>query len=76
MATTSYQTQLESVQAAIAKIESGGQSYTISTSTGTRQVTRADLDLLYKREVELRRKVANATSGGRRVFGGTPVSNA
>lgn len=76
MTTTSYQTQLESVQAAISRIEEGGQSYTISTASGQRVVTRADLDTLYKREDRLRRLVARESRGGISVRGGTIVNNA
>jgi hypothetical protein len=73
MATTDYQTQLESVQAAIARIEAGGQSYSITTSSGSRTVTRANLSELYKQEERLRRLVDRQTRGGIRVIGGTPV---
>lgn len=60
MATETYQTQLERVQAAIAAIESGGQA----TDVGGRSLTRADLDTLYQRERYLRRQVARASAGG------------
>ena len=49
MALASTQTQLETVQTAIAAIEGGAQSYSISG----RSLTRADLPSLYKREREL-----------------------
>jgi len=75
MTTLTYQEQLESVQAAIARIEEGGQSYSLSTNTGSRQVTRANLSELYRREKELRGLVARQERGGMRVFGGTPVNN-
>lgn len=73
MATTDYQTQLENIQTAIARIEDGGQAYSISTSTGSRQVTRADLGELYIREDRLRRIVAREARGGIRITGATPV---
>ena len=76
MATTDYQTQLENVQAAIAAIEDGGQSYSISTSTGSRSVSRSDLGTLYERESHLRKLVNREARGGARVTGGTPVNNA
>jgi len=70
-----YSEQLTSVQAAIERIEEGGQSYTISTATGSRTVTRADLETLYTREKELRRLVDRETRGGIRSRGATPISN-
>lgn len=70
MPTTGYQTQLESVQAAIAAIEGGAQSYSIAG----RSLTRGDLATLYKREQWLRAQVARAgRGGGIRVRLGTPV---
>lgn len=48
--------QLESVQAAIAAIESGAQSTTIDGQT----VNRADLKTLYIREENLLRKIDRA----------------
>lgn len=69
MATTTYQAQLESVQAIIAQIESSGQSYTIDN----RSLTRADLSSLYTREKYLRGMAAReARGGGARVRYGTP----
>lgn len=69
MATTTYQEQLESVQAIIAQIESGGQAYTIDN----RSLTRADLLSLYTREKYLRAMTAReARGGGVRVRYGTP----
>ena len=46
MATESYQTQLERVQAAIAKIESGGQDVDYEG----KHVRFGDLETLYARE--------------------------
>lgn len=69
MTTTSYQTQLESVQAAIAAIEAGSQSYSIAG----RSMSKADLGTLYEREKWLRRMVDRETRGGIRVRGITPV---
>ncbi len=69
MPTTSYQTQLESVQAIIAQIESTGQAYTIDN----RSLTRADLSTLYDREKYLRVMAAReARGGGARIRYGTP----
>jgi len=54
--------QLESVQTAIAAIESGSQSYMM----GDVKVTNADLDVLYKREnVLLSRYNRSKRNGGR-----------
>ena len=60
-----YAEQLESVQAAIAKIESGAQAY----SGSGKSLSRADLGTLYQREQWLRGKVARESrgSGGIRV---------
>ena len=62
MATVAEQ-QLASVQAAIAAIESGAQSYSILGRT----VTRANLKELYAREAHLEAKIARANRGGMRV---------
>jgi hypothetical protein len=64
----SYATQLDRVQAAIAKIEAGSQSYTIDGVS----YTRADLATLYRRERELRTLVDRATRGGIRMQQGVP----
>jgi hypothetical protein len=73
VATASYQSQLESVQAAIAAIEGGAQSYSIAG----RSLTRGDLSTLYEREQWLRgqvtREEANGGRAGIRVRGMTPV---
>lgn len=53
MPVESYQVQLERVQAAIAAIESGAQSYAVEG----RQFTKADLRTLYEREKYLRAMV-------------------
>lgn len=67
---TSYEAQLTSVQAAIAAIESGAQSYSIAG----RSLSRADLATLYEREKWLRAQVDRANRGGGiRVRLGTPV---
>ena len=55
-----YAEQLEEVQNAIAKIESGGQSYSISG----RALNRADLATLYQREKWLRVQAARELNGG------------
>ena len=49
-----YTEQLASVQAAIARIEAGNQSYTISAGAASRSASRADLKALYDREKYLR----------------------
>jgi hypothetical protein len=55
-----YEEQLDSVQEAIALIESGSQSQ----SLGNRVYTRADLATLYARETWLRRQVEKEENGG------------
>ncbi len=70
---TSYATQLDSVQAAIAAIEAGAQSYSIATGTGSsRSVTSADLKTLYDREKWLRKMADRESNGGMRVRGVIP----
>lgn len=54
MATESYQVQLERVQAAIAKIETGGQTVIF----GSRQITLGNIKWLYDREKRLLNLVA------------------
>lgn len=56
------QSQLESVQTAIEKIEGGAQSVTVDGVT----VTRASLQTLYARESRLLRKIEKASSGAAR----------
>ena len=65
-----YSEQLDEVQAAITKIESGAQSY---QGVSGRGVTRADLQTLYAREERLLLRVQREASGGIRVRGVTPV---
>ena len=62
--------QLESVQTAIATIESGGQAYSIAGRT----LSRGDLDTLYAREKYLLSKYERESSGsgGIRVRRATP----
>lgn len=57
--------QLERVQAAIRKIEAGGQK----VEWDGRQLTRADLKLLYEREASLKREIAATARGGRILYG-------
>lgn len=65
-----YTEQLASVQAAIATIEGGAQSYAIEG----RSVSRGDLETLYKRESWLRKMADREARGGSfRVRGVTPV---
>lgn len=61
--------QLTRVQAMIAKIEGGLQSYSIKD----RRAARADLQTLYGREKELLNRVQREASGGIRVRGVTPA---
>lgn len=58
MAVETYTEQLERVQAAIAAIESGAQSYSVAG----RSLTRADLSTLYSREKWLRGMAARETA--------------
>ena len=51
--------RLESVQSAIAKIEAGGQAYSISG----RSLSRADLTSLYEQEKYLEARYARESSG-------------
>lgn len=60
MTVASYSDQLISVQAAIAAIESGNQSYTLLG----RSFTKGDLKTLYDRETWLRGKVNKLAAGG------------
>lgn len=60
--------KLARVQAAIAKIENGGQDITLDG----KRVTRGDLSVLYAREDSLERKIARESRGGMRVRRGTP----
>jgi hypothetical protein len=68
MAIKTYAEQLESVQAAIAKIESGAQAYEIAVDGSQRRLTRGDLKTLYEREARLR-PLAARESRGRRGIG-------
>jgi hypothetical protein len=52
--------QLDSVQTAIAAIESGAQSITVNG----RVYTRADLKTLYDREERIRKNIAAGVNGG------------
>lgn len=61
MAIKTYLEQLEAVQLAIAKLESGVQSYSI----GGRSLTRANLKDLYDRERWLRSMVAREENDGK-----------
>ncbi len=60
MAVESYTAQLERVQAAIARIETGGQA----TELDGRRITRGDLATLYRREAQLRAMVAREAGTG------------
>ena len=59
MAIKTYTEQLESVQAAIAAIEGGAQSYSIAG----RSLSKADLGTLYAREEYLMPKAKREQSG-------------
>jgi hypothetical protein len=69
VATETYQTQLERVQAAIAAIETRGQTI----GEGGRHLQRGDLEALYKREKYLRQMAARETRGGIRMRQGVPL---
>lgn len=56
--------QLESVQRAIAAIESGGQEVDIEVNQNRRRVTRADLRDLYRRENQLKAAINRQNGGG------------
>ncbi|MCK5614107.1 peptidylprolyl isomerase [Candidatus Pacearchaeota archaeon] len=60
MAIETFTVQLERVQAAIAKIETGAQEYGI----GNRRAKRAQLSDLYARERELRAEVKREGNSG------------
>jgi len=60
MAVKTYAEQLEEVQTAIATIESGAQSYSVSG----RALSRADLGTLYAREKYLRKMAQREENGG------------
>ncbi|HYD29202.1 hypothetical protein [Brevundimonas sp.] len=61
MAIKTYEQQLESVQAAIAEVEGGAQSYEMDGRT----LTRGDLATLYAREERLLGLVRRGTAGVR-----------
>ena len=63
MAIETYTEQLERVQAAIARIEEGAQSYSI----GDRAAAEAELRTLYARERRLRKLVDRENRSGIRV---------
>lgn len=64
-------TQLDRVQAAIAAIEGGAQSFSVLG----RVYQRGDLAALYKREGELIRRLHHETNGGMRMRLGRPLSS-
>lgn len=68
-----YEEQLASVQTAIEKIQSGAQAYSISSPTGSRSFSKADLKTLYEREKWLRCQIARGPNGGIPVRGATPI---
>ena len=63
MSTKTYQEQLEDVQAAIEKIESDGQAYSMDRGGFAVSNTRGQLATLYKREAYLRAMVAREQRG-------------
>lgn len=69
MATKTYQTQLEEVQAAITAILTNAQSVEINN----RKYSYATLEKLEAMETRLRRAVERETRGGIRMRGATPV---
>jgi len=70
MATTSYQTQLESVQGLIASLEADETS---SVTFQGRSVTFLDIGTLYAREKWLRKMANRSANGGIRMRGATIV---
>lgn len=66
------QEQLEEVRAAISKILTHGQSYTIMDGGAQRILTRANLKVLQEREKQLEREVDRLTRGGIGVNYGMP----
>ena len=68
----SYAQELEEVQAAITACMQA-QSYTLTTPTGSRTVSQADLESLTAREKWLRMMVERDSKGGISVIGGTPL---
>lgn len=63
MAIKTYTEQLEMVQTAIAKIEEGGQAYSITGASSGRSLSLPDLPVLYAREERLLAKVARENRG-------------
>jgi hypothetical protein len=63
--------ELARIDTAIEAILAGGQSYTINTGGGSRQVTYADYNALVKRRDELAARIAaaNGELGTRVTFG-------
>jgi hypothetical protein len=63
--------ELAGIDAAIEAILKGGQSFTINTGGGSRQVTYADYGALVKRRDDLRARMAaaNGELGTRVTFG-------
>lgn len=70
MSLETKQAQLTSVQAAIAAIESGAQSFTVLG----RMWQKADLKVLYEREQKLETDIEKLTRGGIRMRLGVPTS--
>lgn len=66
------QQQLEEVRAAISKILTHGQAYTVMDGGAQRQLTRANLKQLEAREAQLERQVDRLTRGGMSVNYGMP----
>lgn len=63
------QEQLDAIDAAIAKIEGGAQSYSIDNIT----YTRADLAALYAERKRLQGQITATSRGGARVRLGRPI---
>jgi hypothetical protein len=63
--------ELAQIKTAMEAILKGGQSYTLSTGGGSRQVTYADYNALVKRRDELEYRIAAASGslGTRVTFG-------
>lgn len=64
MAIKTYSEQLEEVQAAISKIHTEGQAYSLDKAGVNVALTRANLEALYKRERYLLQMVQREQAGG------------
>ena len=63
MSVMDYEAELQEIEAAITAILQVGQSYTLNTGGGSRQVTYANYNELVKRKNELRTMIAGSRGG-------------